>query len=127
MKRIIPRVAVVLGGLLTFAVGMTHKLPWAIGAGIFIAIFALMSVIEAELYNRARWQRMLTYYVKEKNRRESAERAVELVECDLEDTKEKLKEAEAKPSMIYVGGFPQLTDALNKAHARNMARGEVVE
>lgn len=117
MKRIIPRIIVMLTGLLVFAIGIIYNFPVAMGAGILVSIFALISTIEAELYNRSRWDRLIRYYLKEKDKSTESDMRVVLTEYEIEELRQKLSAAEEKPSMIYVGGFKPMVDALNRVHS----------
>ena len=122
MKRIIPRIIVMLMGLVILAIGIIHNLPLAICAGFFVFFFALISVIEAEQFNRSRWNRLINYYIKERDGRIVSEMKCELKDIEREELESRLKVAEEKPSTIYVAGVKELTDALNRAHARNMLK-----
>jgi len=122
MKRIFPRILAMLTGLFLFSIGMINRLPPAIGAGILMSAFFLISAAEAEVYNRYHWDRLIRYYLKERDKHTESDMRVVLADYEIEELKKKLAAAESTPSKIYVGGFPKLTDALNRAHARNMLK-----
>lgn len=122
MKRIIPRIIVMLTGLVILAIGIIHNLPLAMGAGFFVFFFALISVIEADQFNRSRWNRLINYYIKERDGRIASEMKCELKDIEREEMENRLKVAEERPGVIYVAGVKKLTDVLNRAHARNMLK-----
>lgn len=122
MKRIIPRIIVMLTGLVILAIGIIHNLPLAMGAGFFLFFFALISVIEADQFNRSRWNLLINYYIKERDGRIASEMKCELKDIEREEMENRLKVAEERPGVIYVAGVKKLTDALNRAHARNMLK-----
>lgn len=122
MKRIIPRIIVMLTGVLILIIGIAYNLPLAMGAGFFVFFFALTSIIEADHFNRSRWNRLINYYVKERDGRIASEMKCELSDIEREELEMKLKDAEEKPSMVYIGGPKYLRDALNKVHAPNFKR-----
>lgn len=122
MKRIIPRIIVMLTGILILTIGIVYNLPLAMGAGFFVFFFTLLNLIEADRHNRSRWDRLIRYYIKERDGRITSEMMLELSDIEREELENKLKIAEEKSNMIYVGGFKKLTDALNRAHVRNMLK-----
>ena len=127
MKCIIPRMLVMLTGITATAIGVVFNIPWLMVTGFFVFFFGLIAVIEADIYNRNRWDRMLRYYVKERDLRTKSEIAAEHADYELTEIQKQLDEAIKKPTMVYVGGFKALTDSLNKVHERNMLKAVGVE
>ncbi len=127
MKRIIPRMLIMLAGITAAAVGGVNNSLWLALTGFFVFFFAVVALIEAEIYNRTQWDRMIKYYLKERDKRTEIEIKAEHADYELEELKKQLEEAEKKPTMVYVGGFKALTDSLNKVHERNMLKAVGVE
>ena len=122
MKKIIPRMIIMLTGIVILAIGIINNTPLAMGAGFFMFFGGLISTIEADMYNRKRDTRILRSWVKLNNKLEAAEVGQERASRERDEMMEELKKAEKQPTLIYVAGVKTLTDKLNQAHARNMLK-----